>query len=134
MSESIRFATIVKRWVIGLVAACLLAFAGYALLAKSGEEPSRAGQAPGGGARTFPVAVATAKTGDPKFTVIASPSDSTRAGVGRCRERTCTSISSAEGGDEPDTQRTPSATSPRAAKLSRGPTTTRFAATSTDKT
>ncbi|MCS6292660.1 MAG: MdtA/MuxA family multidrug efflux RND transporter periplasmic adaptor subunit [Nitrospira sp.] len=64
MSESIRFATIVKRWVIGLVAACLLAFAGYALLAKSGEEPSRAGQAPGGGARTFPVAVATAKTGD----------------------------------------------------------------------
>lgn len=64
MSESIRFATIVKRWVIGLVAACLLAFAGYALLAKSGEKPSRAGQAPGGGARTFPVAVATAKTGD----------------------------------------------------------------------
>lgn len=64
MSESIRFATIVKRWVIGLVAACLLAFVGYALLAKSGEEPSRAGQAPGGGARTFPVAVATAKTGD----------------------------------------------------------------------
>ncbi|MEQ1628126.1 MAG: MdtA/MuxA family multidrug efflux RND transporter periplasmic adaptor subunit [Nitrospira sp.] len=64
MSESIRFATIVKRWLIGLVAACLLAFGGYALLAKSGEEPSRAGQAPGGGARTFPVAVATAKTGD----------------------------------------------------------------------
>lgn len=64
MSESIRFATIVKRWLIGLVAACLLAFGGYALLAKSGEEPSRAGQTPGGGARTFPVAVATVKTGD----------------------------------------------------------------------
>jgi len=64
MSESIRFAAIVKRWLIGLVAACLLAFGGYALLAKSGEEPSRAGQVPGGGARTFPVAVATAKTGD----------------------------------------------------------------------
>jgi membrane fusion protein, multidrug efflux system len=64
MSESIRFATIVKRWLIGLAAACLLAFGGYALLAKSGEEPSRAGQPPGGGARTFPVAVATVKTGD----------------------------------------------------------------------
>lgn len=64
MSESIHFSTIVKRWVIGLVAACLLALGGYALLAKSGEEPSRAGQTPTAGARTFPVAVATAKTGD----------------------------------------------------------------------
>ncbi|MCC6141964.1 MAG: MdtA/MuxA family multidrug efflux RND transporter periplasmic adaptor subunit [Nitrospira sp.] len=64
MSESIGFASTLKRWVIGLVAACLLAFGGYALLAKSGEEPSRAGQPPAAGARTFPVAVARAKTGD----------------------------------------------------------------------
>ncbi|ULA63267.1 MAG: hypothetical protein LZF86_100268 [Nitrospira sp.] len=64
MSESIGFATMLKRWVIGLMAACLLAFGGYALLAKSSEEPSRANQPPAAGARTFPVAVATAKTGD----------------------------------------------------------------------
>lgn len=63
MSESIRFAATLKRWVLGLSAACLLALGGYAILAKSGENPSRAGQA-SGGARSFPVAVAEAKTGD----------------------------------------------------------------------
>ena len=63
MAESIHFATTVKRWVLGLGAASLLALALYALLAKSGEEPSRAGQAPGG-ARPFPVLVASARTGD----------------------------------------------------------------------
>lgn len=64
MSEPIRFSTILKRSIIGLAVACLLALGWYTLLAKSGEEPSRAGQAPAAGARTFPVAVATAKTGD----------------------------------------------------------------------
>lgn len=63
MSESLGFATTLKRWVIGLSAACLLALGGYALLAKSGEESSRAGQTPGG-ARALPVAVASARTGD----------------------------------------------------------------------
>ncbi len=63
MADSIRFATMLKRWVIGLFAACVLAFGGYALLAKSGEEPSRAGQMPNA-ARPMPVLVAAAKTGD----------------------------------------------------------------------
>ncbi|HXX75744.1 MAG TPA: MdtA/MuxA family multidrug efflux RND transporter periplasmic adaptor subunit [Nitrospiraceae bacterium] len=63
MPESLGFATTLKRWVIGLSAACLLALAGYALLAKSGEEPSRAGQTPSG-ARALPVTVASARTGD----------------------------------------------------------------------
>jgi len=63
MPESISFATMLKRWVLGLSAACLLALGGYALLAKSGEEPSRAGQMPGG-ARALPVVVAAARTGD----------------------------------------------------------------------
>ena len=63
MAESIHFATTVKRWMLGLGAACLLALGLYALLAKSGEEPSRANQAPSG-ARALPVLVASAKTGD----------------------------------------------------------------------
>ncbi len=63
MAESMPFATTVKRWVFGLAAACLLALGGYALLAKSGEEPSRAGQMPGG-ARSLPVHVASARIGD----------------------------------------------------------------------
>ena len=62
MPESIRFATTVKRWLLGLSAACLLALGGYALLAKSGEEPSRAGQGPN--ARALPVAAVSARTGD----------------------------------------------------------------------
>ncbi|SLM46495.1 multidrug efflux system, subunit A [Nitrospira japonica] len=63
MAEPIPFAAMLKRWLLGLAAACLLALAGYALLAKSGEEPSRAGQVPGG-ARAFPVLVVPARTGD----------------------------------------------------------------------
>lgn len=63
MAESTGFATMLKRWVLGLFAACLLALGGYALLAKSGEEPSRAGQVPSG-TRSLPVVVAAAKTGD----------------------------------------------------------------------
>jgi multidrug efflux system membrane fusion protein len=63
MPDSIHFATTLKRWLLGLSAACLLAVGGYALLAKSGEEPSRAGQTPGG-ARVFPVVAAPARTGD----------------------------------------------------------------------
>jgi multidrug efflux system membrane fusion protein len=63
MAESIHFATTVKRWLLGLSAASLLALGLYALLAKSGEEPSRANQPPAG-ARPMPVVVAPAKTGD----------------------------------------------------------------------
>lgn len=63
MAEPIGFATTVKRWVLGLFVACVLALVGYALLAKSGEEPSRAGQMLSG-TRAFPVIVAAAKTGD----------------------------------------------------------------------
>lgn len=63
MPESIRFATTLKRWLLGLSAACLLALGGYALLAKSGEEPSSANQPPSG-ARPLPVLVAVARTGD----------------------------------------------------------------------
>lgn len=63
MPESIQFATTLKRWLLGLSAACLLALGGYALLAKSGEEPSRANQPPSG-TRPLPVLVATARTGD----------------------------------------------------------------------
>lgn len=63
MAESIHFATTVKRWLLGLSAASLLALGLYALLAKSGEEPSRANQPPVG-SRPLPVVVAPAKTGD----------------------------------------------------------------------
>ncbi|MDF0643212.1 MAG: MdtA/MuxA family multidrug efflux RND transporter periplasmic adaptor subunit [Nitrospira sp.] len=63
MAEPIPFARMLKRWLLGLTAACLLALGGYALLAKSGEEPSRAGQMPGA-ARTLPVLVVPARTGD----------------------------------------------------------------------
>ena len=63
MPGSPHFAASLKRWLLGLSAACLLALGGYALLAKSGEEPSRAGQ-PSGGSRAFPVLVASAKSGD----------------------------------------------------------------------
>ena len=64
MSDSVGFAIMLKRWLIGFSAASLLAIGGYALLAKSGEAPSRAGQASNAAARTIPVAVAAATTGD----------------------------------------------------------------------
>jgi membrane fusion protein, multidrug efflux system len=57
------FVTTVKRGLLGLGVACLLAVAGYALLAKSGQEPSRAGQTPAA-ARSTPVLAAPARIGD----------------------------------------------------------------------
>jgi multidrug efflux system membrane fusion protein len=62
MSDT-HFAHTVKRGLLGLAAAGLLALGGYALLAKSGEEPSRAGQTPAG-ARSMPVLAASAHIGD----------------------------------------------------------------------
>ena len=64
MSDSTGFATTLKRWLIGFSAACVLAIGGYALLAKSDEAPSRAGQAAPAAVRTIPVAVAAATSGD----------------------------------------------------------------------
>ena len=63
MPDSTHFATSLKRGLLGLAAASLLALAGYALLAKSAEEPSRAGQPPPG-ARSMPVLAAAAHVGD----------------------------------------------------------------------
>ncbi|MBS0149537.1 MAG: MdtA/MuxA family multidrug efflux RND transporter periplasmic adaptor subunit [Nitrospira sp.] len=66
MSEPVRFATMLKRWVLGLFVACVLAVIGYALLTKSDETPLRAasqGQPPQT-TRTMPVVIAAAKTGD----------------------------------------------------------------------
>jgi multidrug efflux system membrane fusion protein len=63
MPDATSFATVMKLWLLGLAAACLLALGGYALLAKSGEEPSRAGQVPAA-ARALPVLIAPAKIGD----------------------------------------------------------------------
>jgi multidrug efflux system membrane fusion protein len=56
---------VLKRWLIGLLAACLLAVGGYAVLTKSGEVQSRAaGQGTKPGARITPVVAVPAKTGD----------------------------------------------------------------------
>jgi multidrug efflux system membrane fusion protein len=63
MADSTPFATRVKQGLLGLTAACVLALAGYALLEKSGEEASRAGQTPAG-ARAIPVLTASAHIGD----------------------------------------------------------------------
>src|SRR5689334_3008282 len=63
MPDTTHFATSLKRGLLGLAAASLLALAGYALLAKSAEEPSRAGQPPPG-ARSMPVLAAAAHVGD----------------------------------------------------------------------
>jgi multidrug efflux system membrane fusion protein len=56
------FAQTIKQGLLGLAAASLLALAGYALLAKSGEEASRAGQP--AVVRSMPVVVAAAHIGD----------------------------------------------------------------------
>ena len=64
--SSVGFAKLLKRLVLGLFVACVLAVGGYALLTKSDETQSRAagqGQNPQAG-RTVPVVTATAKTGD----------------------------------------------------------------------
>jgi len=65
MPESIRFARLVKRWLIGLLVVCLLAIVAYALVTKSGEVQSRAaGQGANSLTRTVPVVAVAAKTGD----------------------------------------------------------------------
>ena len=65
MAESISFATTVKRWLIGLSAACLLAVGTYALMTRSGEaQPRGAEKRATNAARSTPVVAATAKTGD----------------------------------------------------------------------
>jgi multidrug efflux system membrane fusion protein len=66
MPESIGFAGQLKRWLLGLFVACVLAVGGYALLTKSDETQLRAagqGQNPQA-VRTVPVMTAAAKTGD----------------------------------------------------------------------
>jgi multidrug efflux system membrane fusion protein len=66
MPESIGFAGQLKRWLLGLFVACVLAVGGYALLTKSDETQLRAagqGQNPQA-VRTVPVVTASAKTGD----------------------------------------------------------------------
>jgi len=65
MTESISFATAVKRWLIGLSAACLLAVGTYALMTRSDEaQPRGAEKRPANGTRSTPVVAAAAKTGD----------------------------------------------------------------------
>jgi multidrug efflux system membrane fusion protein len=65
MPESVRFATLVKRWLFGLLGACLLAVGAYAVLTKSDEaQPRGAGHGGNPDARSVPVFVAAAKTGD----------------------------------------------------------------------
>jgi multidrug efflux system membrane fusion protein len=59
-----RVARLVKRWSIGLVILSVIAFGAYVLVTKSGEGQLRAGQSRNAGARSVPVIVATAKTGD----------------------------------------------------------------------
>ncbi len=65
MAESVRFATLLKRWLIGLSAACLLAVGAYALMTRSGEaQPRHAEKRPAMAARSTPVVAAVAKTGE----------------------------------------------------------------------
>ena len=65
MAESISFATTVKRWLIGLSAACVLAVGTYALMTRSGEaQPRGVEKRTTNGARSTPVVAVTARTGD----------------------------------------------------------------------
>jgi len=66
MPEPVRFATFLKRWVLGLFVACVLAVVGYALLNKTDETPLRAaGQGQNSQVmRTMPVVAAAAKASD----------------------------------------------------------------------
>lgn len=65
MPESIRFAPLLKRWLLGLLILCLLGVGAYTLLTKSGEAQPRVA-APGTSTaiRTVPVVAVAAKTGD----------------------------------------------------------------------
>src|ERR1044071_6509445 len=64
--EPVSFATLLKRWVLGLFVACVLAVVVYALLTKSDETSLRAaGQRQNSQAtRAIPVVAAAAKPGD----------------------------------------------------------------------
>lgn len=65
MAESVRFATLLKRWMIGLSAACLLAVGAYVLMTRSGEaQPRNAEKRPAMAARNTPIVAAVAKTGE----------------------------------------------------------------------
>ena len=65
MPESIRFARLFKRGLLGLLLVGLLAIGAYAVVAKSGDaQPRVSGQGPIPAVRTIPVVVAAAKTGD----------------------------------------------------------------------
>lgn len=65
MAESVRFATLVKRWLIGLCTACLLAVGVYVLMTRSGEaQPRPAEKRPAMGARSTPVVAVAAKTSE----------------------------------------------------------------------
>lgn len=65
MAESVRFATVLKRWLIGLSAACLLAVGVYVLMTRSGEaQPRNAEKRPAMAARNTPIVAAVAKTGE----------------------------------------------------------------------
>ena len=65
MAESVRFATLVKRWMIGLCTACLLAMGVYVLMTLSGEaQPRQAEKRPAMGARSTPVVAGAAKTSE----------------------------------------------------------------------
>lgn len=65
MPESMHFAKLLKRSLVGLLGACLLAVGVYAILMKSDEaQPRGASQGPQSGARTVPVVTAAARIGD----------------------------------------------------------------------
>ena len=65
MPESVKFARLVKRSLVVLLVASLLAIGTYAVVSKSGEEQSRAaGRSGNAQARVVPVVTAAAKSGD----------------------------------------------------------------------
>lgn len=65
MADSVRFATLLKRWLIGLSAACLLAVGTYALMTRSDEAQPQGSEKRGArAARSAPVVAEAARTGD----------------------------------------------------------------------
>ncbi|HYM37433.1 MAG TPA: MdtA/MuxA family multidrug efflux RND transporter periplasmic adaptor subunit [Nitrospiraceae bacterium] len=64
MPDSTQFPTLLKRLLIGLLAACFLGIGAYALLTKSDEAQPSGARGINPGARAVPVVVAAAKTGD----------------------------------------------------------------------